>query len=188
MNTTSISLLARLKTADAEHSWSRFVDLYTPLIFYWAKKQGLGEADASDLVQDVMILLVRELPKFQYDRGRSFRGWLRTLTINKLRDRQRRKAGKKEVVGPSALDDLEVADDVEFLAEAEYRDRLVARALDLMKSDFEATTWRACWEHVVEERPVAEIASELGITPNAVYIAKYRVLRRLRDELDGLLD
>ena len=188
MNTTSVSLLDRLKTTGADESWSRFVDLYTPLIFFWARKQGLTEADASDLVQDVMTLMLRELPKFEYDRSRSFRGWLRTVTINKLRDRQRQKVAKREVAGQSALDCQETPDEIEFLTESEYRNQLVSRAMELMKTDFEPSTWRACWEHIVAGRPAAEVAAELGITPNAVYIAKYRVVRRLQEELQGMLD
>lgn len=74
------------------------------------------------------------------------------------------------------------------LAEAEYRCHLVHRALELMQAEFQTVTWKACWECVVRDRTAAEVAAELGITVNAVYLAKSRVLRRLREELQGLLD
>src|SRR6476619_4136163 len=90
MNTTSFSLLQRLREpAERQASWQRFVQLYTPLLFHWARKLGLSAEDAADLAQEVLILLVQKLPEFNYDPERSFRGWLRTVTLNKWRDRQR---------------------------------------------------------------------------------------------------
>lgn len=84
--------------------------------------------------------------------------------------------------------EVDMPDDAELFAEQEYRQRLVSRALDLMQTEFGDSTWRACWETVVNDRPAADVAAELRITVNAVYVAKSRVLRRLRSELDGLLD
>src|SRR5438270_12313478 len=93
MNTTSVSLLEQLRQpADRERAWKRFVQLYTPLMYHWARRLGLASADAADLVQDVFTLLLRELPRFAYDAGKSFRGWLRTVTLNKWRDLRRRAA------------------------------------------------------------------------------------------------
>jgi RNA polymerase sigma-70 factor (ECF subfamily) len=79
-------------------------------------------------------------------------------------------------------------DDAEAFGEAEYRQHLARRALELMQAEFQHTTWKACWEHVVNDRPAAEVAAELGITVNAVYIAKSRVMRHLREHLRGLLE
>src|SRR5262249_58188030 len=90
MHTTSASLLERLRQPAQQESWTLFVKLYTPLIFYWARRTGLKEEDAADLVQDVFTLLVKKMPEFQYAPGKSFRGWLRTVTLNKWRERQRR--------------------------------------------------------------------------------------------------
>ena len=92
MNTTSASLLLRLQaSSESGPAWNRFVDLYTPLIYYWARKNGLQSVDASDLVQEVLAVLVKKIADFQYDPRRSFRGWLRTITLNKLREQYRRK-------------------------------------------------------------------------------------------------
>jgi RNA polymerase sigma-70 factor (ECF subfamily) len=187
MNTTSPSLLERLRRPAEEESWSRFVKLYTPLLFSWARRIGLQEQDAADLVQDVLTLLVQKLPEFRYDGSKSFRGWLHTLTLNRWRETRRR--GAAEAVG-NAVDLAEMpspANDEAFW-EQEYRQHLVGRALQLMQADFQPTTWKACWEFVVSGRPAAEVAAELGITLDVVYSAKSRVLRRLRQELDGLLD
>src|SRR5687768_247074 len=92
MSTTSISLLARLRQPGDEQAWQRFVSLYTPLLYHWAKTTGLRGSEAEDLVQDVFALLVSKLPQFEYDRGQSFRGWLRTIVVNRCRDSFRRRA------------------------------------------------------------------------------------------------
>jgi RNA polymerase sigma-70 factor (ECF subfamily) len=82
MDKTPASLLHRLRQPNAVDAWPRFVELYTPLLYYWAKRLGLQQQDAADLVQDVFVLLVQKLPEFAYDRHKSFRGWLRTVTLN----------------------------------------------------------------------------------------------------------
>jgi RNA polymerase sigma-70 factor (ECF subfamily) len=149
---------------------------------------GLQESDAADLVQEVFAVLVAKLPEFVYDRNKSFRGWLRTILSNKWRDRQRRRNTTPTMEGDHALAYHPGPAGPEAFWETEYRQQLVGRALQLMQSEFEPTTWRACWEVVVSGRPVAEVAAELGITVDSVYTAKSRVLRRLRKELEGLLD
>jgi RNA polymerase sigma-70 factor (ECF subfamily) len=184
MNSTSISLLERLRQEPDEAAWERFVRLYTPLLLYWARRLGLQDEDAADLVQDVLVVLVRKLPEFQYQRERSFRGWMRTVLMNKWRDRRER--GKAIPLDTSI--EPEAAADDDGLDEREYRLYVIGRALRLMSSEFEPSTWQSCWETVVGGRPVAEVAAELGITVNAVYLAKSRVLARLRQDLKGLLD
>ena len=87
---TRVSLLQALRHSPSAHSWERFVRLYTPLLLYWARRLGLQDHDAADLVQDVLVVLLRKLPEFQYQPGRSFRGWMRTVLMNKWRDRPHR--------------------------------------------------------------------------------------------------
>jgi RNA polymerase sigma-70 factor, ECF subfamily len=99
MNTTSLTLLERLKTTDDEEAWSRFVRLYTPLLYYWCRRIGLHEQDAADLVQDVLAHLVRKLPEFKYDSVGSFRNWLRVVTVNKWRERQRKRRFPSSING-----------------------------------------------------------------------------------------
>jgi RNA polymerase sigma-70 factor, ECF subfamily len=185
MHTTSFSLLERLRqSGKPEAEWKRFVQLYTPLLFYWARKLGLTAPDAADLVQDVFVVLVQKLPEFVYDRQKkNFRGWLRTILFNKWRDLCRRRKGRQ---GPVLSEEL--PDDAALFAEEEYRAHLVQQALQLMQAEFQPTTWKACWEYMILDRPAEEVARELGMTVNAVYLAKTRVLSRLRQELEGLLD
>jgi RNA polymerase sigma-70 factor (ECF subfamily) len=173
MDTTSVSLLERLRQPAESQAWGRFVDLYTPLIYYWARRVGLGSEEAADLVQDVLTLLVQKLPELQYDPEKSFRGWLRTVTLNKWRENRRRRGIALTTAG---------------FWQVEYQQHLVGRALKLMQAEFQESTWKACWECVVAGKPAAQVAEELGLTVDAVYAAKSRVLRRLREELTGLLD
>lgn len=187
MHTTPISLLLRLKQPGADRAWQRFVDLYTPLLFYWARQAGLKSPDDADLVQEVFAVLVQKLPEFNYDSQKSFRGWMRTIVLNRWRDQRRQKVAAPVQHGADALAELPDPAAEEAFWEHEHRQHLVARALELMKTDFEEKTWRACWECVVADRPAGEVAAELGMTSNAVYVAKYRVLRHLRRELEGLL-
>jgi RNA polymerase sigma-70 factor (ECF subfamily) len=186
MDTTSASLLQRLRRPDAREDWDRFVRLYSPIAYEWACRLGLQESDAADLVQEVFAVLVQKLPEFSYDPARSFRGWLRTLLVNKWRERCRGRAAPRPL--GDALPDPAAPDPVDALAEAEFQKHLAVRALQLMQAEFRPATWKACWEHVVCGRPAQEVAAELGITVNAVYLATSRVLRRLRQELEGLLD
>jgi RNA polymerase sigma-70 factor (ECF subfamily) len=188
MNTTPVSLLERLRQPAERAAWGRFVQLYTPLLFYWARRMGLADADAADLVQDVFTLLIQKLPEFTYDRHKSFRNWLKTVTLNKWRDQQRQQAARLGEARQVPLPDLPSPDHAEAFWEAEYRRQLVGRALEVMQAEFQPATWKACWEFVACGRPASEVAAELGLSENAVYIAKCRVLRRLRQELDGLME
>jgi RNA polymerase sigma-70 factor (ECF subfamily) len=184
---TPTSLLERLRQPFDPDAWSRFVSLYTPLIYSWACRTGLQEHDALDLVQDVFVTLLRVLPGFSYDRDKSFRRWLRTVTLNTFRN-VRKRAENRAITGSVDADQLAGPEDPETIWEAEYRQHIVARALCIMRADFQETTWKACWDMVVSGRPAADVAAELGLSVGAVYAAKVRVLNRLREELQGLLD
>jgi RNA polymerase sigma-70 factor (ECF subfamily) len=181
---TPVSLLQRLRQPDAHQAWDCFVELYTPLLYYWARRMALQPHDAADLVQDVFALLVLKLPEFHYDDNRSFRGWLRAVTVHKWRERCRRRSPGAD----GSLADQPDNRQAEDLWEAEYRQEVTRQALRIMQTDFEPATWKACWETVAVGRPAAEVAAELGLSVNAVYLARTRVLRRLRQELSDLLD
>jgi len=185
--TTSTSLLGRLRQPGERQAWQRFTELYTPLLYYWARRLGMQPSDAADLVQEVFALLLQKLPEFAYDQQKSFRSWLRTVMFNKWRD-QRRRAEPQQQADDATFAELEAADNTDWIGEEEYRQHLIRRALQIMHADFQPATWKACWEYVVDERPAAEVAAKLGISVGAVYVAKSRVLSRLRQELEGLLD
>lgn len=188
MHTTPPSLLERVRRPDDQRSWKQFVDLYTPLIYVWAGRMGLQASDAADVVQDVFVTLLRAMPEFRYETGGSFRAWLRTVVVNHWRDRCRRQAAA--LPGGQAIrpEDLPAPDNAEAAWEEEYRRHLVARALELMQLDFQPSTWQACWQVVVEGRAPVDVARGLGVSVATVYTARFRVLRRLRQELQGMLD
>jgi RNA polymerase sigma-70 factor (ECF subfamily) len=187
METTPVSLLERLRDRTDQAAWTRFVFLYSPLFYLWARRLGAIGSDADDLVQDVFTALVRDLPRFQYDPGQRFRGWLWRIVRNKAKDRQR-------IADPIASNDLDAvpdrvnADPGVAVDEREYQRYLAGRALELIQSEFEPSTWRAFLETTADGRSPSIVAAELGVTENAVYLARSRVLRRLRAELAGLFD
>ena len=188
MDSTSVSLLRRLRQPDQEAAWQRFVDLYAPLIFHWGRNQGLNTTDASELVQEVLTILVTKLPEFEYDPSKRFRGWLRTVTVNKARDFHRRESTRPSSGVDETIQAATVANGVDLFDEAEYQSFLVNRALNTMRTEFPDHAWQACWKLVVEGQSAAQVAQELGISENSIYVSKCRIMRRLREELAGLMD
>lgn len=185
---TPASLLERLQHPAEHAAWERFVKLYTPLLLHWARRLGARGEDAADLAQDVLVVLVQKLPAFRYDRDRSFRGWLSTVTLNRWREKQRRRSLPTHQPGADVLAALPAPDGPAGFDEADYRQYVAGRALQLMQADFAPSTWKAFWECAVSDRPAADVAAEFGLTVDGVYAAKSRVLRRLRQELKGLVD
>ena len=185
---TPASLLERLRGPFEPQAWAHFVSLYTPLIYSWARRVGLQEPDAADLVQDVFVTLLQVMPTFTYNRSQSFRRWLQTVTLNKWRKTWKHPANRRVGEQLQNLEDVPANDGLEQFWEEEYRRHVVGQAMRLMQTDFAETTWKACLEVVVSQRRAAEVAAEFGMTVKAVYEAKFRVLNRLRRDLGGLLD
>jgi RNA polymerase sigma-70 factor (ECF subfamily) len=181
-------LLYRLRQRADHEAWTTFVELYTPLLHGWALRLGLPPAELEDFLQDLLAHLLTVLPDFRYDRSLSFRGWLWMVVRNRVlnRLRQRQPAGLTEADINGLVDGH--PNGVEELTEAEYRQQLVGRALELMQRDFQPHVWKAFWECTVAERPAAEVAQELHMSLGAVYAAKFRVLTHLRQQLAGLLE
>lgn len=188
-DSTSTSLIRRVRRRD-EAAWHKLVDLYGPLVFYWCRRSGLGPADAADVFQEVFAAVSAAIEGFWHDRSAgTFRGWLWTITRNKLRDHFRGQAQIARAAGGSeARRRLEQVPDAWDDESADPRDRaemsaLCRRALNLIKGQFEERTWQAFWRCVVLEQTTAEVAADLGLSQNAVRQYKSRVLRRLREEL-----
>jgi RNA polymerase sigma-70 factor (ECF subfamily) len=188
---TSASLLDRVRGEPDGLAWQRWHVLYEPLIHGWLRKQGLLSSDRDDVVQNVLTVVVRRIPEFHHNqRTGAFRHWLKSITINCLRDywKQRRQH-------PRSADALGVLDAWEDDSGAlsrewaqEHDRQVVQRLLALLEPEFTPATWQAFRMVVLEYRPVAEAARELNLSTNAVYIAKSRVLTRLRQEAAGLVD
>jgi RNA polymerase sigma-70 factor (ECF subfamily) len=191
-DTTSLSLLARLR-ANQPTAWERLVELYAPLVYHWCRRCGLGPEDTADVFQDVFRSVYQHIGAFRREQGDSFRGWLRTITRNKVRDHFRRVQGQPQAPGGTDAQrrlqdvpepDLSEADP----AEADLLHRQLHAALEHIRGEFTERTWRAFWQVQMEGRATEEVGAALGLTPAAVRKAKFRVLRRLREELGELLE
>ncbi len=186
---TRASLLMRLRDARDAAAWAEFVDLYAPLIHRFCRKQGLQDADAADLTQAALTQVFRAAGQFEYDPQRgSFRGWLFTMVRNRIRDfhiqQRRRIAHAGAAAGGPGLDDIPGPDgaaDAQW--EHEYRLQLFAAAARTVRRDVTAPTWRAFELTAVEGRPAAEAATELGLSVAAVYLARSRVMARIKHEV-----
>ena len=190
---TSLSLLERARAQD-QAAWERLVSLYTPLVVYWARQMGLQEADAADIAQEVFKAVAEHIGTFQRTReGGTFRGWLRTITRHKLCDRGRPPTGATGEGGSDAyerwgqLPAPEPKDTGELALRQELR-LLYRRALELLVTEFEPSSWKAFWRVVVDGQRPADVAEELKLSRNAVYLAKSRVLARLREEFQDLIE
>jgi RNA polymerase sigma-70 factor (ECF subfamily) len=186
----SSSLLQRVRAQDGV-AWERLVSLYGPLVYRWCRQAGLQAADAADVGQEVFRAVTRKIADFRRDRpGATFRGWLRTITRNKVvdhvRQQRRRVSGRG---GSDAQQQLLQLPSEESEAEDAAEATLVYyQALELLRGEFEERTWQAFWRVAVGDQAPADVAAELGLTANAVYLAKSRVLRRLREEFADLLE
>lgn len=190
---TSLSLLARANLNDAE-GWRSIVQLYSPLVFFWCQRAGLNRDDAADILQNVWQAVAGHLGQFERQRDGAFRGWLWTITRNKLNDHFRRQGDEPKGMGGSTaqhyLQEIPEHEPESYVAEsaADGSGDVLRRALDLIRADFEPHTWQAFWLATVEGEPARAIAERLQMSLDAVYQAKARVLRRLREELAGLQD
>lgn len=192
-NSTSLSLLLRVQNNDAE-AWSRFVALYDPLVRHWVARQGLGEPHVSDVSQEVFLTVSKRLGQFKKTSPQhSFRAWLRTVTRSRIGDYRRQQLKQPPPVGGTDAQ-IAIADvpDERNEDSNEYEDTekmiVYRRAVDLIKTDFELSTWTAFWRVVVDGVAASDVASELQMTRNAVHLAKAHVLKRLREEFLELVD
>jgi len=190
---TSHSLIVRAKNNDPE-AWERLVKLYSPLVYYWCKNSGLPPTDLNDVFQDVFHTLACNLKKFQQIENGTFRGWLRTMTRNKLNDHFR-KSGReaRPIGGTEALKQFEripaAADHQTTTAletpalEKQIHHSMLRQALANIRQHFAEQTWKAFWMVVVDGRETNDVAKDLSMRPGTVRVAKTRVLKRLRLEI-----
>jgi RNA polymerase sigma-70 factor (ECF subfamily) len=179
---TQPSLLVRLRDVGDAASWQTFVDLYTPLLHRYCRRRGLQDADAADVAQEVLLQVAQSIRTFEYrpERGR-FRDWLAAVTHSKL-VRWWAKRGPEAAGGAEADDLAEVpAADAEWTAE--FNAHVLRAALERARPNFEPDTWRAFELQWLGNRSAAEAAAELGLPLTSMYVAKSRVLKRLREEV-----
>ena len=186
---TRASLLLRIRDPRDADAWTQFVEVYAPLIYGYARKQGLQDADAADLVQDVLRTTALAVRKLNYDaRLGSFRGWLFTVARTKLADLVNKRRWPGRGTGESAVQQLLVNQpasepDPEEDWNDEYERRVFAWAAERVRREVEETTWQAFWQTAVEGRSGQEVSAALGMTIAAVYLAKSRVMTRLKEQV-----
>lgn len=194
MNTTSLTLLDRLRNAPADSpDWRYLHDLYLPLIQFWLRRVPSIRDEADDLAQNVFVILVGELPSFERQRPGSFRSFLRKITLNRIRDFQRTRRKRRQAAGDEEIDHFltqleDPASDLSRQWDAEHDKHVLPRLLAVVKGDFTPTTWEAFTRYALDDRPPAEVAEELGMSLRAVIEAKSRILKRLREVAGDLVD
>jgi RNA polymerase sigma-70 factor (ECF subfamily) len=191
---TSRSLLERARDPADAQSWRQLTDLYLPLIRGWVRPYVDQPADVDDVVQEVLAAVVRDLGRFQHNEvPGAFRAWLRSITMHRLHAYWQARARRPRVPGGDDFEELlgQLEDPASPLARSwdEQHDRHVLRVLcEAIRLEFHSSTWWAFEGTALDGRPAAEVAAELGLTLNAVLVAKSRVLKRLRQKAQGLVD
>jgi len=192
-DSTETSLIVRVQRNDSD-AWERLSQLYGPIVYAWARKAGLQPEDASDVMQSVFTSLTTNIERFQRrTTSDSFRGWLWTVTRNKVNDHFRnRNAQATARGGTDAYNLLQALAETPSSADSEdgqnELNQLRRRAIQLVQGQFEGRTWVAFWRTTVEGDAPNEVAADMGISVWAVYKARTRVLQRLREEFQGLLE
>lgn len=184
---TPISVLDRLRVdPDDRQAMSRLMAFCEPYFLCWAKKFLRNDHDVQDLLQELFLKMLGFVRSFDYDPGKRFRGLLFLFARNAAIEfiRQKKKDAK------TGLGPLDIADEKQIpdFIDKEFQAHVVQRAMEIMRTDFEPSTWKAVEMLILEGKPATEVAKQLGTTVEAIYMAKSRVLKRLRDELGGLID
>jgi RNA polymerase sigma-70 factor (ECF subfamily) len=190
---TSLTLLERLATQPTDADWQRLADVYQPLLHAWLRRADVPASDRDDLVQEVLLVMFREVPTFEPRKPGGFRAWLKTILLLRLRQYFRDRGRRPAAPGGSAflerLGELESPmSDLSRLWDREHDEYLAARMIERVRGDFTSPTWKAFQRYVLEGAPAAEVAAELGLSLNSILLAKSRVLKRLRQELHGLVE
>jgi RNA polymerase sigma-70 factor (ECF subfamily) len=190
---TRVSLLVRLRDRRDDEAWREFVQLYAALIYGFARQRGLQDADAADLVQEVLRSVAGAVDRLDYDPRRgTFRGWLYTITRNKIHtflSRQRRGVrGSGHPDAQAALEEYADDGDDEARWDRDYERRLFEWAADKVRGAFGDGVWQAFWQTAVEGKSPRDVARALGMSVGSVYVAKSRVLAQVKEQIQQLQD
>jgi RNA polymerase sigma-70 factor (ECF subfamily) len=188
---TRASLLVQIRDGTNHGAWQEFMKLYGPVVYGFARKRGLQDADAADLMQDVMRSVSTAINRLDYNRNQgTFRGWLFTITRNRvfnfLSARRLRAQGSGDTSMHQMLEAHPNGSDGTDEWEVEYQRRIATLAMDRVKSEFTESTWQAFWLTAVEGKSAGEIAKQIEMSAGAIYVAKSRVLARLKQEVESM--
>jgi RNA polymerase sigma-70 factor (ECF subfamily) len=194
MHETSLSLLEQLRHSPENESWTRLANLYTPLIRAWLRRYDVQDSDANDLVQEVLLAVSKDLGKFEHaGQPGAFRGWVKAILVNRLRKFWRSRDRRPQLPVDSDIDARlaqlgDPASEMSLIWNREHDQYLLRQLLVLAEPHFEPNTWKAFCRVALDGAEVGIVAQEMGISRNAVIVAKCRVLSRLRQESEGLIE
>ena len=188
---TSYTLLMRVRDVSDQQAWNEFVECYAPKIFLWCRRFHLQESDASDVTQEVLVKLVSAMKSFVYDPARgSFRGWLKTITTNAVRDLGRTWQRDGRAVGNAhlaqlleSLEDPKAVKVLEEVIEGAHQQQILQEAETQVALRVQPHTWKAYQLTAMQQRPAAQVARELQMRISEVYVAKSRVMKMLRETI-----
>src|SRR5262245_628211 len=187
---TRPSLLLRMRDVNDDAVWWQFVEIYTPLVFGYCRGRGLQEGDAADVAQESMRAVAKAIGKFEYDPQRGkFRNWLLTVVQSKLHNFFAQQQRQPELASETSLrfkleDQSRSADGSAW--ETDYYRTIFNWAAERIRGEFQESTWRAFWQTTIHERDGKEVAKSLGLSVGAVYVAKSRVIARLKEEIQSV--
>lgn len=194
MKETSISWLSRLRSSPVSENWNRLVELYAPLIKTWLQKYDVQDSDADDLVQEVLLAVSKDLSKFDHSgQPGSFRAWLKAILVNRLRKFWRARDRRPRARGGSGVDERlaqleDPSSEMSQIWNRQHDQYVLRQLLALAEPHFASNTWKAFCRVALDGARPEVVAEELEISLNAVCLAKSRVLRRLRQESEGLIE
>jgi RNA polymerase sigma-70 factor (ECF subfamily) len=184
---TRPSLLLRIREPKDGEAWEEFAEIYGPLVRRFCVRRGLQETDAQDISQEVLLAVARAIPDFQYDPGRgTFRGWLFTVVRSKISNLVSNRAREPQGSGRTSVHEaLEAKGDqgLETQWDEEHREWILSRSTEKVRGEFREATWQAFWRTAVLGEDAVEAARGLGMSVGAVYVARSRVLARIRGEV-----
>jgi RNA polymerase sigma-70 factor (ECF subfamily) len=186
---TRMSLLTRLKNAADHEAWAEFTAIYQPLVLRLLDQMGLQEADARDVCQQVLAAVAKDIERWRPDgRERSFRRWLFQIARNRvlkfLESQRRSQCGGGGSGAQAALEQApEPRESLSDVFEREYRQQLLVTASEAIRPEFHESTWKAFWLSAVEGQPIAEVAEQLGMSVGNVYVARSRIVSRLKNKV-----
>lgn len=188
--TTQPSLLVRIRDPLDAGAWAQFVEIYAPLVYGYLRKRSLQDADAADVAQEVMRTVSQTIGQWTYDPGRgTFRGWLLSVVNSRLTDfRRKQQRQLATMANAAAAHDAAFSNTAAASAEwdRDYQRQLFHAAAQQVREDFSNSSWQAFWQTAVEGKSASQAAQRLGVSTAAVYLAKARVMARIRQQLEIL--
>ena len=191
---TSLSLLDRVTNSTDSDSWDRLAELYVPLMQRWLTQYDVQRSDADDLIQDVLAVLMQELPQFDHNqRTGAFRNWLRKILVNRLRNLWRSRKYEPQAKGTSSLlEQLHQLEDDKSeqsrIWNADHDQHVITQLMEAVRPRFQEKTWEAFRRQLFDGQRADVVATELNMPISSVYVARSRVLSTLRREAEGLVD